>query len=80
MGFQSRTKILFDANMQLNRTQPEPTTTTGTQWLGLFDLFQCKETAEKIARLRLAAWRRGDLNVIDAQNPHVRYFEYSSRN
>src|SRR5258708_37645394 len=62
------TKILFDADMELLGTAPEPAATTGAKRFWFFNLAHAKESAIKIASGGLAAFGGGDLHVIKPCN------------
>ena len=60
-----RRERLLDADVELAAfLQNEPQSATRAQRLGLLDLLQAEQLAEEAARLRFAAGRSRDLDVI----------------
>jgi hypothetical protein len=60
-----RRERVFDADMELAAsTKREPDAATRAQRLGLLDLLQAEQLAEEAARLRFAAGRSRELDVI----------------
>ena len=66
MGLPRRRERLLDADVQLLRPDPEPDPAAGAQRLGLLELLEAEQPGEEAARLRLAAGRRCELDVVDA--------------
>ena len=66
MRLARRSELLLDADVQLLRSDPEPDPAAGAERLGLLELLEPEQPAEEAARLRLAAGRRGELDVVDA--------------
>jgi hypothetical protein len=65
MRLPRRGERVFDADVKLaSLADCKPDATTRAQRLGLFELLQAKQIAEEAARLRLAARRRGELDVV----------------
>ena len=56
---------VFDADMKLaSAADCKPGAPTRAQRLGLLELLQAEQIAEEAARFRLAARRRGELDVV----------------
>jgi hypothetical protein len=65
MRLPGRRERLRHADVQLAAVaEREPGAAASAQGLRLFDLFQTQQIAEEAARLRLAAGRRRDLDVV----------------
>jgi hypothetical protein len=65
MGFPGGRERVFDADVELTaRNEREPGAPARAQRLGLLDLVQPEQFAEEATRLRLAARRRRDLDVV----------------
>ena len=63
---------LLDADVQLLRARPEPAAAAGPERLRLRQLLHPEQAAVERARLLLAPWRSGDLDVVDAEDRHRR--------
>jgi hypothetical protein len=58
-------EVVFDADVELaSAADCKPGAATWAQRLGLLELLQAEQIAEEAARLRLAARRRGELDVV----------------
>ena len=66
MRLARRRERLLDADVQLLRPDPEPDPAAGAQRLGFSTSSRPEQLAEEAARLRLAAGRRSQLDVVDA--------------
>jgi hypothetical protein len=65
MGLPRRDERILDADVELTPlANGKPDATTRAQRLGLFELLESEQVAEEAARFRLAARRRGELNVV----------------
>ena len=57
---------MLDADVQLLPSDTEPDPAAGAERLGLLELLEPEQSAEEASRLRLAAGRRSELDVVDA--------------
>ena len=65
MRLQRRGEGVFDADVELaSLADCKPSATTRAQRFGLCELLQAEQIAEEAARFRLAARRRGELDVV----------------
>ncbi len=63
-------ELLLDADVQLTAVaEREPCPAPPPQRLGLLDLLQAEQLPEEAALRRLAARRRGDLDVVETEYP-----------
>src|SRR5438874_5797405 len=66
MGLACGRERLLDADVKLaSSAEREPGAAARAQSLGLLELLQTEQLAEESPRLRLAAWRRRNLNVVE---------------
>jgi hypothetical protein len=70
MGFLGRSKVGFDAEVELHVAEFKPSPTSRSESGGLRNLLQPKDIAVEVARLGLTRWRHRELNVIDAKGRH----------
>ena len=66
MRLPRRRELGLDADVELLRPDAEPDAAARPQRLRLRELLEPEQLAEEPARLRLAAGRRGELDVVDA--------------
>lgn len=69
MGLDGRVKRIFYSDVKLTAADLEPAAAARSQRLWFFDFGEAQESAEKSAGFVFTAFGRGDLNVIDVQNP-----------
>jgi hypothetical protein len=60
----------LNADVQLPRTDTEPTATPGAQRLRFFDFGQAEKLAEETARFALATLGSSDLEMVDISYRH----------
>lgn len=71
MGLGCRREPLLNANVDLLLARSKPCASTDRQGRRLLDLGKTEDPCEESPRLVLAARRRGELNVIDAEDAHA---------
>ena len=70
MGFTRRGELIRDTDVKLLIAEREPDPASLTERLRLVELAEAEELSEEVSSGRLAAWRRGELHMIEPEHVH----------